>query len=162
MLTLWFHLWKILDNVVYFMDTAGQWLPGDGGNNKRHKETFVGDEIFITLIVTMMSQVYTHIKLIRLFIWNTCSALYFDYISVKCQQEEICKETKTGQAKMSDWNTRLLFFLRISRLYDFFILRFLKTTIWLCQAWAAASRVFLASWGSSGVVHGLSSCSTQA
>ena len=84
------------------MDTAGQWLPGDGGNNKRHKETFVGDEIFITLIVTMMSQVYTHIKLIRLFIWNTCSALYFDYISVKCQQEEICKETKTGQAKMSD------------------------------------------------------------
>ena len=80
------------------MDTAGQWLSGDGGNNEGHKETCVDDEIFIILIVTM-SQVYTHIKLIRLFIWNTCRSLYFDYISAKCQQEEICKETKTGQVK---------------------------------------------------------------
>ena len=40
------------------MDTAGQWLLGDGGSNRGHKETFVDDEIFIILIVTMMSQVY--------------------------------------------------------------------------------------------------------
>ena len=64
------------------MDTAGQWLSGDGGNKEGHKETCVDDEIFIILIVTM-SQVYTHIKLIRLFIWNTCRSLYFDYISAK-------------------------------------------------------------------------------
>ena len=76
------------------MDTAGQWLPGDGGNNKGHKETCVDDEIFI-VVVTMMSQVYTHIKLMRLFIWNTCRSLYIDYISAKCQQEEIHKDTKT-------------------------------------------------------------------